>query len=216
MSSLRQYDLVVLGATGYTGKLAAEYIINNLPADFRWAIAGRSLNKLESVSEECKALNPQGSHPGKFWLSHIAYTNYPIINKKLMFTHVWLLWELLQLTDLLAIEVCSLDTNELDALAKKTTVLITTIGPYSHHGEPAFKACADNGTHYLDITGEAVWHNQMIKKYERTAKTTGSIMIPQIGVDSAPADIMTWLLVRMIREKFSVPTAEVVLSANFA
>jgi short subunit dehydrogenase-like uncharacterized protein len=115
-----------------------------------------------------------------------------------------------------AIEICSLDSNELDALAKKTTVLITTIGPYALHGEPAFRACADNGTHYLDITGEAVWHNQMIKKYERTAKASGSIMIPQIGVDSAPADMMTWVLVNMIREKFSVPTAEVVLSANFA
>jgi short subunit dehydrogenase-like uncharacterized protein len=109
-----------------------------------------------------------------------------------------------------------LDSQELGDLAKKTTILITTIGPYSVHGEPAFKACADNGTHYLDITGEAVWHNQMIKKYERTAKSTGSIMIPQIGLDSAPADMMTWVLVNMIREKFSSPTAEVVLSANFA
>jgi short subunit dehydrogenase-like uncharacterized protein len=117
---------------------------------------------------------------------------------------------------ILAIETCSLDPNDLDALMKKTTVLISTIGPYSVHGEPTFKACCDNGTHYLDITGEAVWHNQMIKKYERTAKTTGSIMIPQIGVDSAPADMMTWVLVNMIKQKFSVATGEVVLSANFA
>jgi short subunit dehydrogenase-like uncharacterized protein len=117
---------------------------------------------------------------------------------------------------ILAIETCSLDPNDLDALMKKTTVLISTIGPYSVHGEPTFKACCDNGTHYLDITGEAVWHNQMIKKYERTAKTTGSIMIPQIGVDSAPADMMTWVLVNMIKRKFSVATGEVVLSANFA
>lgn len=100
-------------------------------------------------------------------------------------------------------------------MAKKTTILITTIGPYSVHGEHAFKACADNGTHYLDITGEVVWHNEMIKKYERSAKASGAIMIPQIGVDSAPADMVTWSLVDLIREKFSVPTAEVVLSAKF-
>jgi hypothetical protein len=41
-------------------------------------------------------------------------------------------------------------------------------------------------------------------------------MIPQIGVDSAPADMMTWVLVNMIKRKFSVATGEVVLSANFA
>jgi hypothetical protein len=68
-ASSRQYDLVVLGATGYTGKLTSEFITTNLPADLHWAIAGRSVNKLESVSAECKTLNPQGSHPGKFRFS---------------------------------------------------------------------------------------------------------------------------------------------------
>jgi short subunit dehydrogenase-like uncharacterized protein len=64
-TSSRQYDLVVLGASGYTGKLVAEYITAHLPTNLRWAIAGRSVKKLEGVSAECKALNPQGSLPGK-------------------------------------------------------------------------------------------------------------------------------------------------------
>ncbi len=55
---------------------------------------------------------------------------------------------------------------------------------------------------------------KMIKKYESVAKASGSIMIPQIGLDSAPADLIAWKLVTMIREKFSAPTGEVVLSVH--
>lgn len=54
----------------------------------------------------------------------------------------------------------------------------------------------------------------MIKKYENTAKKSGSIMIPQMGIDSAPSDLVTWSLVDMIRKRFSAPTGEVVLSVH--
>lgn len=112
------------------------------------------------------------------------------------------------------IEICNLNDEELSALAKKTKVLIATVGPYALYGEHAFKACAKNGTHYLDVTGEVPYVADMIKKYEKAAQASGAIMIPQIGVDSAPADLITWTLVDMIRRKLSVPTAEVVVSVH--
>jgi short subunit dehydrogenase-like uncharacterized protein len=114
----------------------------------------------------------------------------------------------------IAIEVATLNDAELSALAKKTTVLIATVGPYAVYGEHALKACAENGTHYVDVTGEVVWVWDMIKKYEKTAKSTGAILVPQIGIESAPADLVTWTLVNMIREKYSAPTAEVVVSLH--
>lgn len=53
MSSDRQYDVVVFGASGYTGRLVAEYLNNEYPdADFTWAMAGRSIEKLSSVRAE--------------------------------------------------------------------------------------------------------------------------------------------------------------------
>jgi len=64
MSAARQYDLVVFGATGYTGKLTAEHITTHLPSDLKWALAGRSSAKLEAVAAECKALNPDRIQPG--------------------------------------------------------------------------------------------------------------------------------------------------------
>jgi short subunit dehydrogenase-like uncharacterized protein len=61
----RQYDIVVFGATGYTGKRTAEHIAKSLPTDLRWALAGRSASKLEDIAAECKSLNPDRVQPGK-------------------------------------------------------------------------------------------------------------------------------------------------------
>jgi len=61
----RQYDLVVFGATGYTGKLTAEHITTHLPTDLNWAVAGRSRDKLEQTVAKCKSLNPDRRQPGK-------------------------------------------------------------------------------------------------------------------------------------------------------
>ncbi|KAG1471940.1 hypothetical protein G6F56_001828 [Rhizopus delemar] len=48
----RKYDIVVFGATGFTGALTAEYISIN------WALAGRSLAKLEKVRDQLADLDP--------------------------------------------------------------------------------------------------------------------------------------------------------------
>ena len=45
----RQYDVVIFGATGFTGALTAEYLAKHAPADLKWALAGRNQAKLEAV-----------------------------------------------------------------------------------------------------------------------------------------------------------------------
>jgi len=47
----RQYDLVVWGASGFTGRLVVEYLVKKYPpgGDLRWAVAGRDRSKLETV-----------------------------------------------------------------------------------------------------------------------------------------------------------------------
>jgi short subunit dehydrogenase-like uncharacterized protein len=114
----------------------------------------------------------------------------------------------------LAIEICDLNDPDMADLARKTAILISTVGPYSAYGEHAFKACAENGTNYLDCTGEVPWVLRMLKKYEKAAKTTGAIMIPQIGIESCPSDIATWVLVSLIRKELSAPTGPVFLSVK--
>ena len=49
----REFDIIVYGATGYTGRLVAEYLVETYgPAGkLRWAMAGRSAEKLAEVRD---------------------------------------------------------------------------------------------------------------------------------------------------------------------
>jgi short subunit dehydrogenase-like uncharacterized protein len=52
--SEREFDLVVFGASGYTGKLVAEYIQNEYGGNqsLKWALAGRNKDKLAGIKED--------------------------------------------------------------------------------------------------------------------------------------------------------------------
>ena len=54
MRTERELDIVVYGATGFTGRLVAEYLNNTygVNQDVNWAMAGRSLDKLVLVRDE--------------------------------------------------------------------------------------------------------------------------------------------------------------------
>jgi short subunit dehydrogenase-like uncharacterized protein len=47
----REYDVVLLGATGFTGGLTADYLARHAPTGLRWALAGRNEAKLEAVRD---------------------------------------------------------------------------------------------------------------------------------------------------------------------
>jgi len=49
MGLLRDFDIVLFGATGFTGELTARHLAGRMPADGRWALAGRNRAKLEAV-----------------------------------------------------------------------------------------------------------------------------------------------------------------------
>jgi short subunit dehydrogenase-like uncharacterized protein len=53
MNSSPKFDIVVYGATGFTGQLVAEYLASHYPHDrgLKWAMAGRNLDKLKSVRD---------------------------------------------------------------------------------------------------------------------------------------------------------------------
>ena len=55
MSHDREFDVIVYGATGYTGRLVAEYLAQNYTGNLNWAMAGRSADKLASVRDEIGA-----------------------------------------------------------------------------------------------------------------------------------------------------------------
>jgi short subunit dehydrogenase-like uncharacterized protein len=58
MADERPFDIVLFGATGFTGGLTAEYLARHAPEGTRWALAGRSLDKLTAVRERLVAIDP--------------------------------------------------------------------------------------------------------------------------------------------------------------
>jgi len=47
----REYDIIIWGATGFTGKLVAQYMLENYSAgNLTWAIGGRNLSKLDALN----------------------------------------------------------------------------------------------------------------------------------------------------------------------
>lgn len=54
----RTHDIVLLGATGFAGRLTAEYLARAATPACRWALAGRNRSKLEAVRRELAEVNP--------------------------------------------------------------------------------------------------------------------------------------------------------------
>ncbi|MFK7797214.1 MAG: trans-acting enoyl reductase family protein [Aureispira sp.] len=46
------YDIILYGATGFTGKQAVIYFQKNAPKDIKWAIAARNAKKLDALKQE--------------------------------------------------------------------------------------------------------------------------------------------------------------------
>jgi short subunit dehydrogenase-like uncharacterized protein len=51
----KEFDIVVHGATGFTGRLVIEYLLARGDTGLRWAMGGRSLDKLAAVRDEVGA-----------------------------------------------------------------------------------------------------------------------------------------------------------------
>ena len=53
MSETKKYDFIVYGATGFTGKLVVEYLVERYLGnpEIKWALAARNLEKLKSVAK---------------------------------------------------------------------------------------------------------------------------------------------------------------------
>src|ERR1700682_4602854 len=67
MKSSSKFDTVVYGATGFTGQLVAEYLAAHYAgkSDPKWAMAGRSLEKLGAVRDARRSLSPLRLRAGR-------------------------------------------------------------------------------------------------------------------------------------------------------
>lgn len=160
----REFDVVVWGATGFTGSLVAEYLLGACGQDgsVRWALAARDEAKLAALKETLGA----------------GAASLPTI-----------------LAD-------SNDDISLDALTRRTRVVITTVGPYAKYGSSLVAACVRNGTHYCDLAGEAQWIQRMIDEHHDAAAASGARIVHCCGFDSVPSDMSVWYLQQEAKSRF--------------
>lgn len=93
------------------------------------------------------------------------------------------------------------DLDSLKEMAKRTKVVINCVGPYSKYSSLVVAACAEMGTDYVDITGEAYWVAKMREKYGTLAKASGARIISLCGYDSIPSDLGVWAAVDALKQR---------------
>lgn len=147
----RELDLVVYGATGYTGHLVARAVADRAPAGLRWALAGRDRARLEQVRSELSV-------------------------------------------DAELIVADAHDDAALAAMARRTSAIVTTVGPYARHGTPLVAACVDAGTDLADLSGEPLWMSDTVAAFHDRARHSGARIVHACGFDSVPSDLGVWRL----------------------
>ncbi|WP_372734578.1 trans-acting enoyl reductase family protein [Nocardioides sp.] len=175
--STRDLDLVLFGATGFTGGLTARYLAENGPTGLRWALAGRSRAKLEAVRDRLAAVDPE-------------------------------------LGELELILADAADADALAAVAARTRVVATTVGPYLQFGEPLVAACAAAGTDYVDLTGEPEFVDRMYLAHHETAAASGARIVHACGFDSIPHDLGAYFTVQQLAASGPVTMRGVVRSTG--
>ena len=167
MNNEKEFSLVVFGASGFTGRLVAEYLAAQYGDNLKWAMAGRNEEKLKSVREE------------------VGAGDVPLI-----------------IAD-------SDDEASLKNMVARADVVLTATGPYQLYGEGLFKACAEAGTHYVDLCGEPGWMYDMIGKYQDTASKSGARLVFSCGFDSVPFDLGVQYVQKAAIGKWGEPAGRV-------
>ena len=146
MKDEREFDVIVFGATGFTGRLVAAYLLEQYGTgeDLRWAVAGRNPDKLAKVLDE---MGGAGARVPR-------------------------------------LEADSGSESDMAALAGRTRVICTTVGPYGKYGTELLRACVENGTDYCDLTAEIPWMVEMMETFQERAVQTGARIIHACGFGS--------------------------------
>ncbi|WP_417357449.1 MULTISPECIES: saccharopine dehydrogenase family protein [Gammaproteobacteria] len=103
------------------------------------------------------------------------------------------------------------DAGQIAALCAQTRAVVSTVGPYALYGEPLIKACAEGGTDYCDLTGEAQWIKRMVDKYQAAARHSGARIVHCCGFDSVPSDMGVWLLQQEAVKRWGQPLGEITM-----
>ncbi len=86
-----------------------------------------------------------------------------------------------------------IDSNNLDDVVAKHSLVIHAAGPFSHTAKPMVESCIRNGVHYTDINGDFACF-ELVKKYHSKAVEMNCMLMPGVGFDVVPTDCIAKLL----------------------
>jgi len=162
----RIYDIVVFGATGFTGRCISEYLARHLSSpNIRFAIAGRNFDKLMHLRTWLQAIQSRQSEIG------VIVANIQ-------------------------------DPSSLVKMAEQTQVMLSAIGPYSLYGEPTIQACLQTNTHYLDLSAEPEFVDNVYVHFNQLAVEKNLCIMNSCGFESVPADLGVLFAVKTLQKKF--------------
>lgn len=158
-STNREFDLIIFGATGFTGYFIVRELlvsIRDKPGEYRdlkWAVCGRNESKLLEV------LKNVGNELDQ------DLTNVPKVIADVK------------------------DQKSITDMAERTKLVINAVGPYRFYGKPVAEACVNAGTHHIDISGEPQYIEDVQVDLYSKALEKGILVISTCGWDSIPCDI---------------------------
>ena len=140
----RPCDVVIWGATGFTGSLATAYLAGD-PRNFfscsidqsirnkygttvKYGLAGRNREKLEALKRDCGCA-----------------------------------------ADVPLFVAAADDEKAIATFVRQTRVVCSTAGPFVKYSDNVVKACAKLGTDYVDITGEVPWVRSIMDRFHDRA-----------------------------------------------
>lgn len=166
-----KFDILLFGVTGFTGKLAAEYLLQRNYPDIQWAVSARNVEKAENC---LKALVKDDDEANK--------RLPPILQADLVCT-------------------TPEQVEQLRQVVQQTKVVLTCSGPFEKYGKTLVQLCAEMGVHYADITGETDFVRQMISQHDSTARSTGAVLLNHCGNDCIPCDLILFEMNKVAQEK---------------
>ena len=167
MGEAREFEAVILGASGFTGKYVLREFLQCMHdqkkkkttkernRSLKLAVAGRSVAKLEATLR---------------WASS---TSASVVVQQ----HVSV------------VEADATDVPSLRRLGLSTRVLLNCVGPCNQYGEAIVAACVATGAHYVDISGEAEFMERMEAKYHNAAVAAQVLVVSACASVSIVSDI---------------------------
>ena len=108
------------------------------------------------------------------------------------------------------------DPSTIDAVVARTRVVADLVGPFAHHGEPVYAACARLGTHCIDPCGETDWVRTMIDRYDEEATDNGAVIVPTAGFEALPFDLAALYAAHLLHERTGLPVASVDVAVSMS